>query len=384
VQPLPAVAVTVSGEIAVRDNFKSFEVALRDFLENRLIREPKTDQDFADLDSQIKAMKAGREALKGAKAQMLAQVQPVDLASKTADMLDDLLQKNCAMAERLLKDEKERRRTEIITDSQNKLGEHVRALVLRVRVQFNVAADFPGVVKGLKSLASMEDKLSTELARAKIEANRIADLIDANRKAMDEADASHLFPDFNQAAQKPAEDFANLVASRLGAESSRLEAERERFRAVEVARLEREAAAKAEAERRAAEMQAQREANAAAAAAEQQRQAEASAKAALEAPAAPPPAPVITPQSVIAPAAPASAITRQSAPEPATLPLGKVCERLGLTVTADFLESLGYPAHRERAAKLYRESDFPGICEAISAYVLLQGSRHQRRELAAA
>ena len=369
VQALPAVAVTVSGEIAVRDNFKSFEVALRDFLENRLIREPKTDQDFADLDSQIKAMKAGREALKGAKAQMLAQVQPVDLASKTADMLDDLLQKNCAMAERLLKDEKERRRTEIVTGAQAKLREHCDALAKRAGVAITVAADFPGVVKGLKSLASMEDKLDTELARAKIEASRIADLIFVNRSYLDEAEAAHLFPDFAQVCQKPTDDFVNLVIGRKQAAAERLEAERQRIRAEEAARLEREAAAKAEAERRAADLQAQREAQAAAAA-----------QAALQAAAVPPPAPAVEPAPAV--------VTQTAKPvtptdEPATLPLGKVCERLGVTVTADRLEELGYPAHRERAARLYRESDFPGICEAISAHVLLQASRH-RRELAAA
>lgn len=379
-QALPAVAVTVSGEIAVRDNFKSFEVALRDFLDNRLIREPKTDQDFADLDSQIKAMKAGREALKGAKAQMLAQVQPVDVASKTADMLDDLLQKNCAMAERLLKDEKERRRTEIVTGAQAKLREHCDALAKRAGVAITVAADFPGVVKGLKSLASMEDKLDTELARAKIEASRLADLIFVNRSYLDEAEAVHLFPDFAQVCQKPTDDFVNLVIGRKQAAAERLEAERQRIRAEEAARLEREAAAKAEAERREAEAQAQREAQAA----EQQRQAEAAAAVAAQQAVQAAAAPAITAQSVSAPAAPASAITKQSAAEPATLPLGKVCERLGLTVTSEQLEKLGYPAHRERAARLYRESDFPGICKAISAHVLLIGAQHQNRELAAA
>ena len=44
----------VSGEISITANFATFETRLRDFLDNRLIREPKTDQDFADLDQQIK------------------------------------------------------------------------------------------------------------------------------------------------------------------------------------------------------------------------------------------------------------------------------------------------------------------------------------------
>ena len=76
--------VQVTGQIALQDNFKVFETRLRDFLDKKLIREPKTDQDFADLDSQIKAMKAARESLKAAGAQMLAQVEPPSRSHRTS------------------------------------------------------------------------------------------------------------------------------------------------------------------------------------------------------------------------------------------------------------------------------------------------------------
>jgi hypothetical protein len=113
VQALPAVR---AGHRRARaaDNFKVFETALRDFLEHRLIREPKTDQDFADLDVQIKAMKGAEAALESAEAQMLAQIQTVDQAKKTKDMLAKLVRDNRLMAEKLLASEKERRRGEIV------------------------------------------------------------------------------------------------------------------------------------------------------------------------------------------------------------------------------------------------------------------------------
>ena len=72
VTSLPAVSVNVSGAIDIRDNFKAFSAALTDFVETRLIREPKTDQDFADLDLQIKALADAEKALKGAEANMLS------------------------------------------------------------------------------------------------------------------------------------------------------------------------------------------------------------------------------------------------------------------------------------------------------------------------
>lgn len=56
---------------------------------------------------------------------------------------------------------------------------------------------------------------------------------------------------------------------------------------------------------------------------------------------------------------------------PPTLKLGTISERLGFTLTEGFLETLGFPpAARERAARLYHESDWPTICDELVAHVL--------------
>lgn len=61
-----------------------------------------------------------------------------------------------------------------------------------------------------------------------------------------------------------------------------------------------------------------------------------------------------------------------------TMTLGALNARLGFTVSADFLESLGFVAHRDRASRLYRPSDLGAICAGISAHVLaLPGSVQQ-------
>lgn len=69
----------------------------------------------------------------------------------------------------------------------------------------------------------------------------------------------------------------------------------------------------------------------------------------------------------------------QPVPQPAliaddgrTIRLGEICSRLGhgLTMTADFLASLGFnPVAHNKAAKLYRESDFPLICAALVRHI---------------
>ncbi len=57
--------------------------------------------------------------------------------------------------------------------------------------------------------------------------------------------------------------------------------------------------------------------------------------------------------------------------QPATLKLGTICERLGITMTAAFVsDTLGIkPAKTEGAAKLYREGDFARICHALQQHI---------------
>jgi hypothetical protein len=72
-------------------------------------------------------------------------------------------------------------------------------------------------------------------------------------------------------------------------------------------------------------------------------------------------------------AAPAPIPTQpvSAAEEPATLKLGAICERLGFTVTAAFLADTLHVKHSatDKAARLYRESDWPVICRQLTAHI---------------
>lgn len=345
VEALPAPVVTVTGQIALVDNFKAFEERLREFLADKLIREPKTDEDFVNLDSQIKAMKAAREALKAAEAQMLAQVQPVDQAKKTKDMLDKLLQQNVSMAEGILDAEKTRRKGEIVAVGVKGLADHIAALNTRLGKPYMpaVGADFGGVIKGLKSLASMEDKVATELARAKIAASEIADKIELNLKWLREnaQDYEHLFSDKAQLVLKAPDDFKAAAQLRITNEKARVQAEHDRIR--------EEGAAKAR----------------------QKILDDAAARQALEAatatPAAAPAAPAPAPFTPVAAAPVKVNPVPPAANDSVRIKLGDINARIApLAITADGLAELGFPhVATEKAAKLYRESDWPAICEAL-------------------
>ena len=353
VQALPAVTVLVTGEISIKDNFAAFEVALRDFLEHRLIRFPKTDQDFADLDVQIKAMKGAEAALDGAESQMLAQIVAVDTAVKTKAMLRKLVADNRLMAEKLMASEKERRRGEIVAGGIVALREHVAGLNQRLGQQFMppIQADFAMAIKGMRSLSSMEDAVATLLANSKIAANETADRIQINMQVLLTAGDNASFPDAATLVLKATDDCRAVVAQRITETERKLDDLRERIRAEEQAKAEKDARDKLAAEQSERDLQARRDAEAAK------------------------PAPTPAPAQIAAPAvssiAPAANVRPLRSESTATIRLGQINERLApIQLTADGLATLGFqPVAVEKAAKLYTEASFDRICGALIAHI---------------
>jgi putative phage-type endonuclease len=382
VTALPSVSVQVSGEIAVRDNFPAFEVALRDFIANRLIRKPSTDQDFADLDLQIRALKNAEAALDASEAQTLGQIVSVDTFKRTKDMLHKLARDNRLMAEKLLAARKEEIKAEIVAEGVSKFRQHIAALNERLGKPYmpTIPADFGGAVKNKRTVDSLREAVGNELTRVKIEASAIADRIDANLRHLREKAANHafLFADTATIVLKATDDLQTLVSSRIAAheqqEAVRLEAERERIRAEEAVRLQREAD-EAVRQKAAADEKAQREA-----------------KAAVAASAGPAPAPNFD-QTYDNGAPMFSKTTFKEngdpimldeegkrsifcdvdegfEPEKPTLKLGEINARLDpISVTADGLAKLGFTATVDKGARLYRPSDYPRICEALIQHI---------------
>lgn len=250
VEALPTVYVQVSGSVAIQNNFSSFDRALRYFLAEKLITDPQTDQDFADLDVQIKAMKKAEEALDAAEAQMLAQVQEVDDLKRTKDLLTELVRKNRIASEKLLASQKEKIKLEIRQQGEAAFADHVAQINATLSggvVMPRIEANFVGAMKNKRTLSSLQDAVSTELARLKIESNGIADKIRANLEVLREivGEYGFLFRDRQELVLKDKETVELIARQRIDehqkAEQERLEAERERIRKEEAGRLEREA-----------------------------------------------------------------------------------------------------------------------------------------------
>lgn len=361
IEDLPALSVQLVGQVTASnlDSFKTAVTARIQAINTALV----TDADFANADKMVKFLDDGEKRLDLVKSQALAQTESIDLLFRTIDALKAEMRSKRLTLDKLVKAEKENRKGEIVIAASREFGAHCAALGGRVGIPVSVAVSFADAIKGLKSLDSMRDKVSVALANAKIEANAIADRIDANRKAIGEH--ASLFPDFAQVCTKATDDFAALVAMRVAqqkeADEKRLAAEREKIRAEEQAKAQREAEEKSRAA-----------AATVTAVLSDKGIADANARAFVES--------IATGIAFTTTASDgAGNITTCSTPTAQvidtgkTIKLGEICTRLGFTVTADFLGTLGiHPVATEKNAKLYSESKFPTICRLISDHVMSQ------------
>ena len=375
---LPAVSIQVTGSIALVDNLEKFGSALTSYIAN-LNRQPETDQDFANLEDAVKRLKAAEEQLDAAESSALGQAESIDSMRRTVALHRETARSTRLLIDKLVKAEKENRRIKIVSDAVAALHTHMKALSERTRNHMpSVPNQFQDVIKGLKSLDSMKDKVAGELARCKIEANAIADRISFNLALLDdEVEFAFLFPDHGQIVLKAADDFKALVNSRISEHKAKKareeEATRERIRAEEQAKAEREHAAKVESERiqreQAEHAQAARIREEQAAFDKQERE-ETERIAKLNTTMVVEAAPAITHEAAVA-VMPAS-VRQAMAPKPTTEPtltLGTISNRLCFSVTSVFLASLGFEATTIKASKLFHEEDFPAICEAIKTHI---------------
>ena len=348
VDALPAVSVRVEGALAVISNLDLFGARLRAFVD-ALPAKPSSDQEFADCEAACKTLKRAEDALEQAEAAALSQTADIEQMRRTVADYAGLARTTRLALDRLVKARKEQLRTEIVMAAQEELRKHVAAQNAKLGRSYmpEIAADFGGAVKGLRTLDSIRNAVHAVLIAAKLRANETADRIQANLATLAEHTGEHglLFPDVATIVLKAPDDLLALVASRIAAhqaaEARRLEAERQRIRQEEQARAQRELEQRHAAER----AQAQREVERAAAE-----------RAAAERAAAPAPtfaAPALAP----APARPARLLT-----------VGEISTAMGLPINPGLLAELGFRP-TNTAARLYLASDFGAICRALIARI---------------
>ncbi|PWF25021.1 YqaJ viral recombinase family protein [Corticimicrobacter populi] len=378
---LPALRIEVTGMVTASNlrEFKNHALAVIGSINRNLV----TDQDFADAEKAVKWCGEVESRLAAAKQHALSQTASIDELFRTLDEISGEARATRLEVDKLVKAQKDVRRSEILTAAQHALANHVATLNKRIVPAVLPALDvnFALAMKGKRTITTLQDAADSELAKGKIQANDLADKITANLSTIRATGYAFLFADIATLAHKAPDDLQLLIAARIDThekdEAARLEAEREKIRKEETAKLE--SAAKEQQERDAAAATAQIQSDAMRTGGDP----------ASLVPHVPSNTSVPAYQGLDFSATPSQSVTASAAcagytrslsgsAETATLRLGQINERLSpITLTADGLTTLGFThSATDKAAKLYRESEFPSICAALIRHIDLAHAAH--------
>jgi putative phage-type endonuclease len=356
-ETLPALRIEVTGMVTASNlaEYKAHALAVFDSINRELV----TDAQFADAEKTIKWAGDVEDRLAAAKQHALSQTESIDELFRTIDDISAEARRVRLELFNLVKARKEQVRVEIVTEGAKLLAIHLEALNASIGKPYMpaVPADFGAAIKGKRTIESLRDAVGTTLANAKIAANAIADKIHVNLRAIrEQGEHSFLFSDVASLVLKEPEFvemvIKNRVAEHQAIEAARIETERQRIANEERAKAEASERARADAEiaeaKRASEeaiakaQQATLVANVAAMAKNETQH-------------------FTYPAETVEP-------VKDDADN--NMRLGQICEKLGFTITAEFLSGLGFePSATEKNAKLYKTRLFPLICRALVNHI---------------
>lgn len=215
---LPALLIAVTGAVT-QSNLPEFKARALEVFDG-ISTDLQTDEDFASAELSVKFCKEMEVRLGAAKDQALGQTRTIAELFAAIDEISAAARQKRLDLEKYVKARKESVRLDHIRGAEKALQEFCETINNRLHPLAlpAQAGNFAGVIKGLKTVASVKEAISTELARAKIEATAIAERVDANRRAFAEHASDHqfLFADMRMLAQtKETLDLVNLIRSRI-------------------------------------------------------------------------------------------------------------------------------------------------------------------------
>ncbi|PHN32135.1 YqaJ viral recombinase family protein [Pseudomonas sp. ICMP 460] len=229
---LPALRIELTGMVTA-SNLKVFEdsaLAVIDSVKTTL----STDQDFADAKKAVKWCGDVEEAVAVAKKQALSQTQSIDELFSSLDRISAHARETRLKVDKLVKAQELLVKTNIKQKAELALADHIAAInkTLGQVTLPHVVSDFAGAMKNKRTIASLQDAVDTELARAKIDASQAADSIRLNLTSLAElaVDYAFLFNDVQQLVTKANDDLVTLIKFRISehqkAEKIKAEAKR--------------------------------------------------------------------------------------------------------------------------------------------------------------
>lgn len=341
---LPALRIELTGQVTT-SNLSEFRAHAQAVLGSIKRDGFQTDEDFANADKTAKWCADVESRLDAAKQHALAQTTSIDELFRTLDAIKEDTRQVRLGLEKTVKARKESVKLERINKAKSDFSAHIDALQAEIAdVRLTVMApDFGGAIKGLKTLASIDNAIGAAMANAKIAADQQAADLRAKLawvSATVAAEYRYLFSDLldmQRLVGYPFEVFKQAILARVSLRQKAEEDDRERIRKEEAAKLAAQAESKT-----------------------------------------PPSAAGLAVSLGVALAGGSHFVPAQPTlpprvvdviDAPPTLKLGEINARLGFTLSADFLAQLGFVAHQERSSRLYHERDWPRICAALIRHI---------------
>ena len=214
---LPALAIEITGRVT-SSNLQTYKASAQQFID-AISTDLQTDQDFADAEQNVKACKKAEEALEHEKQRALNQTADISELLNELERIKSQFASKRKELDKQVKSRKEQIKMEIIRDYSNQLQEHIQQIndSLGLVTLPRIESDFAGALKNKRTINSLHENASQELAKRKIEANEFAEKIKPNLDTYDNIDEAHkhLFADLQQICTKEPEDFRLLVDKRI-------------------------------------------------------------------------------------------------------------------------------------------------------------------------
>jgi len=333
-ETLPALRIELTGQVTA-SNLAEFKATALGAIRS-VNRDLRTDADFADAAKAVAWCSEVESRLKAAKEHALSQTASIDELFRALDDISAEARTVRLDLEKLVARRKQEMKEQAVADARRALEAHISAIdaelaPLRLPRQ---QMDFAAAIKGLRSVANMQDALDSALAAGKIAADAAARGIRANVAAYCQhaAGMDSLFPDMPQIAHKAPDDFVATLHARIAQHRAAEEAKKKA--AADCARL-------------------------AALLTDQGAQVPQAAT------------PGAAAEGLVSPPSAEPGTPAPTQPEAATLKLGDINARLApIKLDVAGLAQLGLqPAKVEGAARLYTERQYAQLCSALIAHI---------------
>lgn len=227
---LPAINYQLNG-LALTSNLAAFRAAAEKAVEDSK-QELVTDQDFADREALVKRFSEAEDKIKLVREQVIGEIKDVDVFHRELGEIGELIRQARLAGEKQVDARKAQIKLDIKTNAEKALNEHILAINTRLDVVVlpQIVANFAGVMKGKRTIVTLQDAADTELARLKIEANELAENVEANLITLRERAPDHqfLFADLQQLVLKAPEDLLAVIDNRLAEHKRQLQEKADR------------------------------------------------------------------------------------------------------------------------------------------------------------